>query len=77
MNLENNPRYKDLMNQYENINEFITDEIENLKYLLENQLISDINLINIHYRIHDLILKRNNITNEIYDEFQIIIIDEI
>ena len=67
----------ELYDEYDKINSLIIDEIENLKYLLDNTLISNINLLNIHYTIYDLILKRNNIKDMIYYEYNEIITDEI
>ena len=69
--------YDELIKQYELINNLILDEIENLKYLLDNTLISNINLMNIHYSISDLIIKRDNIKTEVYNISGEILTDEI
>ena len=66
-----------LLKQLETINNLIIDEIENLKYLLDNTLISNINLINISYNINQLINKREGIKNDLYLNYDIIINDEI
>ena len=75
--MKENPQYKKLMNQYNLLNEEVINEVENLKYLLDNTLIEYINLLSIHYQIKDLIFKRSEIKNKIYNEFGVLIIDEV
>lgn len=71
------PEYTKLKNKYELLNSELINEIENLKYLLDNTLIEYINLISIHYKIKDLIYKRDEVKNEIYNNFNELIIDEV
>ena len=48
------------------INKQIEIERHNLIYMLKNINIENINLINFHYKINDLLIKRNEIENKIY-----------
>ena len=66
-----------LLNDYENINKSILNEVENLKYLLDSQLVEYINLINIHFIISDLINKRKTIKDNLYFNYNIILEDEV
>lgn len=68
---------EELLKELNNINECLINEIENLKYLLDNTLIEYINLLNIHFIIKDLLNKRQIIKNELYDKYNILITDEI
>lgn len=54
--------------QLKEIKDELDDEVENLIYLLEHQEIEDINLININYRVQDLIIKKENLRRAIYEQ---------
>lgn len=68
--------YDELKKKYEILSDEIENEIENLKYLLDNIQIENINLINIHFKIKDLLSKKEMIKNELYDEYNELILDE-
>lgn len=40
-----------------NLNNELEDIVENLKFMLQHNNIRDINLLNIHYQIYDIIIK--------------------
>lgn len=70
MNKEN------LIKEYNNIIDEIDNEIENLKYLLDNIDIDNINLINIHYKFNDLLNKKKDIKNKLYIEYNYMIYND-
>ena len=57
--------YNNLVKQYNNINNELDSEIENLIYLLENIEIESINLYSIYLKINDLIYNKKMIQNKL------------
>ena len=57
--------YEILKKQYAEISDLLTDEIENLKYLLDASEIESINLYEIYISINDLITKKRIIKDKI------------
>ena len=66
----------ELIKNYYAVNDALIDEVEVLKHLLSTELISSINLLGFHYKIKDLLFKRNQISNELLLNYDLIIIDE-
>ena len=65
----------ELMNEYKLINKLIMNQLEIL-HDLDLITIEYINLLNIYYIIKDLLNKRNMIKDEMYSNYNEIIIDE-
>ena len=57
-------RYEDKLNE---IDDEIDDIVENLKYMLDFNDIKDINLLNIHYELYDLLIKKDQLKNMIFN----------
>lgn len=65
-----------LIKNYQAVNDALIDEVEVLKHLLSTELISSINLLNFHFKIKSLLNKRDAISNELLNNYDIIILDE-
>lgn len=52
---------------YDELNSEIQDEISNLEYLLNNIEIENINLIEIHYKIKRLLIKKDEIKTKLLE----------
>jgi len=52
---------------YDELNSEIQDEILNLEYLLNNIEIENINLIEIHYKIKRLLIKKDEIKTKLLE----------
>ena len=63
--MTNADEYEILKKQYAEINDIITDEIENLKYLLDASEIESINFYEIYLSFNDLINKKRIIKEKI------------
>ena len=57
-------RYENKLNE---IDDEIDDIVENLKYMLDFNDIKDINLLNIHYELYDLLIKKDQLKNMIFN----------
>lgn len=57
---------KELQKKLDNINKQIDIEVNNLIYLLNNMNIEDINLLNIHFKLIDLLNKRDMLNNKLF-----------
>ena len=63
--MTNADEYEILKKQYAEINDLISDEIENLKYLLDASEIESINFYEIYLSFNDLINKKRIIKEKI------------
>ena len=59
--MEDKNKIEKLNKEIENISEEITDHVEDLKYLLDTVEIEKINLMQFHYIIYDLIIRKNQL----------------
>ena len=66
-NMASENEIENLNNFYDEINDEINDEIENLKYLIENIEIENVNLIEIHYKIKRLTIKKDEIKTKLLE----------
>ena len=57
-------KYENKLNE---IDDEIDDIVENLKFMLINNNIKDINLLNIHYEIYDLLIKKDQLNTMIFN----------
>ena len=65
MNTDKKEQINKLNNFYDELTEEIDNELENLKYLIETVEVENINLIEIHYKIKSLSIKKDEIKNEL------------
>ena len=54
-------------NKINEINDEIDDVIENFKFMLIHNDIKDINTLNFHYEIQDLLHKKDQLTNILFN----------
>ena len=63
--VEHEKQIKQLNKFYDELTEEIENELENLEYLIKTVEVENINLIEIHYKIKSLIIKKDEIKNEL------------
>lgn len=63
--MEHEKQIKELNNFYDELTEEIENELENLQYLIKTVEVENINLIEIHYKIKSLSIKKDEIKNEL------------
>ena len=59
----NLPSIDELLKKYNTLNKELEDEKENLIYYLEHAQLEDINILNIHFKIKELMNRRTDIKN--------------
>ena len=57
-------RYENKLNEIDNE---IDDIVENLIFMLQHNDIKDINLLNIHYELYDLLIKKDQLKTMIFN----------
>lgn len=63
--MEHEEQIKQLNKFYDELTEEIENELENLQYLIKTVEVENINLIEIHYKIKSLTIKKDEIKNEL------------
>ena len=63
--VEHEKQIKQLNKFYDELTEEIENELENLQYLIKTVEVENINLIEIHYKIKSLTIKKDEIKNEL------------
>ena len=63
--MEHEKQIKQLNKFYDELTEEIENELENLEYLIKTVEVENINLIEIHYKIKSLTIKKDEIKNEL------------